>query len=314
MPGRSVQEPLAPLTGMERALSARLASDVRALSTDIGERNHRAADSMAATVDWIEARMRTAGYSPRRHAYELDGSSSSDLAGRVARNLVAEVPGKAQSAAIVVVGAHYDSVNGSPGANDNASGVAALLALAEWFRERPQPRTIRFVAFANEEPPFFLSADMGSHAYAAGSRERGERLVAMMSMDGIGYFSDEPKSQQYPAAGLDLFYPSQGNFIGFITRVRDAPLLRRAVGAFRERASIPSEGAALPGGMPGVSWSDHWSFWQHDYPAFLVTDTLPFRYPHYHTPRDTADRIDYERLARVVDGLKAVVEKLAQPG
>ena len=269
---------------------------------------------MAKAADWIESRLREAGFNAERHAYELAGSSWPALAGSGAHNLVAEVSGTKRPGEIVVVGAHYDSVRGSPGANDNASSVAALLALAEWFHQRPMPRTLRFVAFANEEPPVFGSPDMGSHAYAARSRERGEQVVAMMSMDGIGYFGDGPGSQLYPLPGLGMIYPSRGNFIAFVSRLRDARLMRRAIGAFRGQASVPSEGAALPGGLPGVNWSDHWSFWQHDYPAFLVTDTLPFRDPHYHTPRDTAERLDYERMARVVEGLKAVIVMLAAAG
>ncbi|MDZ7840143.1 MAG: M28 family peptidase [Gammaproteobacteria bacterium] len=311
MPGKSVRGPLPVLSDPERKLSGRLESDVRTLSVEIGERNVFTPDSMSRTVDWIEERMREAGYSPQRRTYELGGSSATELAGHPALNLVAELPGSERPGEVVIIGAHYDSVVRSPGANDNASGIAALLALAEWFRERPQPRTIRFVAFANEEPPMFASSDMGSHAYAAHSRGVGEGITAMMSMDGIAYFSDEPGSQRYPLPGLDLIYPTRGNFIGFVTRAGDARLLREAIGAFREQASIPSEGAALPGGMPGVGWSDHWAFWQHDYSAFLVTDTLPFRDPHYHTPGDTADRLDYDRLARVVHGLKAVIAKLA---
>lgn len=311
MPGTSIKGPLAALTDAERELSGQLKADVRALSVEIGERNVFRADSMARTVAWIEDRLREAGYEPERHTYELGDGAPPAVAGRQAQNLVAEVPGTGKPEEALVIGAHYDSVIGSPGANDNASGVAALLALAAWFRERPQPRTIRFVVFANEEPPFFMSGDMGSQAYAAHRRQRGERITAMMSMDGIAYFSDEPGSQRYPAPGLDFIYPSRGNFIAFVTRSRDAPVLREAIGDFRRHASVPSEGAALPGWLPGVSWSDHWAFWQHDYPAFLVTDTLPFRDPDYHTLDDTADRLDYQRLARVVLGLRAVIKELA---
>lgn len=299
------------LTAAQQTLAARLEADVRALAEGIGERNLQTGDSMARTARWIESRMRAAGYAPRTHRYELSGASLPGLAGVAADNLIAELPGTGGSDEIVVVGAHYDSVFGSPGADDNASGVAALLALAEAFSDRPQSRTLRFVAFANEEVPYFLGPDMGSHAYARHCAERNEKVAAMMSMDGIGYFSEEPGSQQYPVPGIGLVYPDRGNFIGFVTRVRDARLMRRALRAFREHAEIPSEGAALPGGVAGVGWSDHWSFWQHGYPAFLVTDTLPFRYPHYHTPGDTADRLDYGRMARVVAGLEAVIEELA---
>jgi len=264
MPGSSIKGRLPELTEAERALSERLEADVRALAVDIGERNVFTPGTMTRTVDWIDSRLRDAGYEPERHAYELGDGAPPSVTGREAENLVAEVPGTGKPGEVLVIGAHYDSVTGSPGANDNASAVAALLALAEWLHEHPQSRTVRFIAFANEEPPFFMSGDMGSQAYAADSRERGERITAMMSMDGIAYFSDEPGSQRYPAPGLNWIYPSRGNFISFVTRSRDAPLLREAIGAFRQHASVPSEGAALPGWLPGVGWSDHWSFWQHD--------------------------------------------------
>lgn len=314
MPGESMSGPLPRPTTTERTLAARLESDVRALSGDIGERNLLCGASMDRSAAWIEARMRDAGFSPQRHTYTLTGGSLPMVAGREAHNLVAELPGRERMHEIVVVGAHYDSVSASPGANDNASGVAALLALAEAFSYRPQPRTLRFVAFANEEPPYFLSRDMGSLAYAARCRERGENIVAMMAMDGIGYFSDEPGSQQFPVSGVGWMYPDQGNFIGFVSRLRDVRLLRRAIGAFRESATVPSEGAALPAWVPGVEWSDHWSFWQQGYPAFFVTDTLPFRDPDYHSPDDTSERLDYDRMARVVAGLEVVIVALAGSG
>lgn len=311
MPGSSIEPPLPPPSATERALADALEAHVRALAEGIGERNMYTEGAMAAASRYIEAQMRAAGYDPERHGYELSGASSDFLAGRRAHNLVAEVAGTRRPHEIVVVGAHYDTVVASPGADDNASGVATLLALARWFRERPQPRTLRFVAFANEEPPFFQTRDMGSHAYAARCRRRGEAVTAMLSLDGVGYYSDGPGTQAFPAPGVGLAYPDRGDFIGFVTRMSDAALLRRAVGAFRARATVPSEGAALPGTLPGIGWSDHWSFWQHDYPAFLVTDTLPFRHPHYHSSGDIPARLDYGRMARVAEGLKAVIGRLA---
>jgi hypothetical protein len=311
MPGNSVREPLPALSPPERALVPRLEADVRVLAERIGERHLLAGDSLPQAADWIEARMRELGYAPQRHRYTLRGTAAKRTAGMSADNIVAEVPGTQRPTEIVVVGAHYDTVPGSPGANDNASGVAALLALAEYFAERPQPRTLRFVAFANEEQPFFLSEDMGSYAYARHSREQGEDIVAMIALDGLGYYDDAPGSQDYPLPGLALIYPDAAEFIAFITRARDASLLRQAIGAFREAASIPSEGVALPGSLAGVERSDHWSFWQHGYAAFLVTDTLPFRDPEYHQPGDTPQRLDYRRLARVTQGLKHVAAALA---
>lgn len=300
-------KPLPEPSAAERAFEEVLEADVRALAEGIGARD-LATGGLERAARWIGGRMEAVGYRPERHRYKVTGPA---VWRGDAENLVAEVPGAESPREIVVVGAHYDSVVGSPGANDNASGVAALLALAEWFRVRPQPRSIRFAAFANEEPPCFMTPAQGSHAYVAACRDADEKLVAMFALDGIGFFSNEPGSQQFPVAGADLVYPDRGNFIGFVTRLKDAGLLRRAIGAFRKRASVPSEGVALPASVPGVAWSDHWSFWEHGYPAFFLTDTLPFRDPCYHTPGDTADRLDYARMARVTEGLKAVVEELA---
>jgi hypothetical protein len=312
MPRPRIAGPLPPETTDERALARRLEQDVRELAVGIGERNLLREGSMQQAAAWIERRLREAGYQPERHTYELTGAGHGVLAGMFADNLIAELPGLEKREEIMVLGAHYDSVPGSPGANDNASAVAVLLALAERLAGRPRARTVRFVAFANEEPPFFLSRDMGSYAYAERCRQRGEEIVAMVAMDGLGYFSQEPGSQSFPAPGLGLLYPDRGEFIGMVTRPRDLRFLRRALASFRQQGSLPAEGVALPSFIPGVAWSDHWSFWQHGYPGLLVTDTLPYRDPAYHTPEDTADRLDYLRMARVAVGLEAVVEALAR--
>jgi Zn-dependent M28 family amino/carboxypeptidase len=202
-------------------------------------------------------------------------------------------------------------VLGAPGANDNGTGVAAMLALARRFSGQKPRRTLRFVAFANEEPPHFQTAEMGSVVYAQRSRERSENVVAMLSLETLGYYDDAQGSQVYPPP-IGLFYPSTGNFVGFVSNVSSRKLLRDVVGDFRSHTRFPSEGAALPAVIPGVGWSDHWAFWQAGYPALMVTDTAPFRYPHYHTGADTPDKIDYERLARVVAGLERSIRRLAE--
>jgi Zn-dependent M28 family amino/carboxypeptidase len=216
------------------------------------------------------------------------------------------------SPCIVVVGAHYDSVFGAPGANDNGSGVAALLALARRFAARSTSCTLRFVAFVNEEPPYFQTPRVGSLVYASRCKARGDQISAMLSLETIGCFSDKPRSQLYPVPGIRAFYPNTGNFIGFISNVRSRALLRRAISRFRQQEKLPSEGAALPSFVPGVGWSDQWSFWRQGYPAVMITDTALFRYPYYHTPADTPDKIDYERFALVVSGVEAVVADLAE--
>jgi Zn-dependent M28 family amino/carboxypeptidase len=205
-----------------------------------------------------------------------------------------------REAAAVVVGAHYDTVPGSPGADDNASGVAVLIELSKMLAG------IRFVAFANEEAPYFLGPEMGSYVYA---RERGKGVRAMFSLEMLGYYRDAPGSQTYPAP-LGFFYPDRADFIAFVGDLGAIRLVRKAIGAFRRHASFPSEGLAAPAMIPGVSWSDHWSFRKHGYPAVMVTDTAFYRYPHYHLPSDTPEKLDYERMARVTMGLAAMLKEL----
>ncbi len=293
---------------MRQNLAEKLENDVRYLSDTIGERNMYTPGTMEATADWIHSRFEAIGYHPGRQDYHV---KEMGFRSQTAENIIAGLKGKENPEQVLVIGAHYDTVPGSPGANDNSSALAVLFALAEWFKDNPPSKTIRFIAFANEEPPFFQTGDMGSYACARKMYEKGEHIEAMIAMDGVGYFSDKAGSQKYPLPGLGFFYPKTANFIGFVTRTRDRGLLKKCLKAFRKEAEIRAEGAALPGGIPGTSWSDHWSFWQFDYPALLVTDTLPFRDPYYHTPGDTAERLDYNRTALVAEGLKNVIVRLA---
>jgi Zn-dependent M28 family amino/carboxypeptidase len=171
-------------------------------------------------------------------------------------------------------------------------------------------RTIRFVLFVNEEPPYFQSEQMGSFVYARQLRHDGVPVSAMISLEMLGYYSDAPGSQKYPTP-FSIFYPSRGDFIGFVGNSESSDLVRRATRRFREAAQFPSEGVAAPAGLPGVGWSDQWSFWQQGYPGIMITDTALFRNPYYHTPLDTPDKVDFERMARVVDGVRSVVVSLA---
>ncbi len=302
MPSSSYDGPWKPLTEAESLLKEHLASDVKSLASEIGDRNVFAYDNYLAAADFIEASLRAAGYDVDRQTFSTEG--------RTCYNLEAEITGSKRPENILVLGAHYDSVAGTPAANDNASGVAALLAIARAFAGVETAVTLRFVAFANEEPPFFQTGNMGSLVYAQRSRERGENIVGMVSLETIGYYSDAPGSQQYPFP-FQLLYPNTGNFIAFVADTGSRGLLRDGIRAFRENTAFPSEGAAVPGFIPGVGWSDHWAFWQAGYRGFMVTDTAPFRYPYYHTVDDTPDKLDYERMSRVVTGLIAMTRELA---
>jgi Zn-dependent M28 family amino/carboxypeptidase len=283
MPGRSHVGALPPLSGEGRALSLRLRLHVAALAA--AERN---AD-LETPARYIEAAFAAQGYKPESQHFESGGRS--------VRNIEA-------GSGSIVVGAHYDTVPGSPGADDNASGVAVLIELAA------MKLPVRFVAFANEEMPYFLGPEMGSWAWARRARERGERVRAMFSLEMLGYYRDQPGSQQYPAP-LGLFYPNRADFIAFVGDLGARGLVRRSLDSFRKNSQFPSEGVAAPGFVPGVTWSDHWSFRRHGFPAIMITDTAFYRYPHYHLPTDTPEKLDYERMARVTLGLATMLRDLA---
>jgi len=311
MPGTSWRGPLPPLTPAEAALRDELRRDVEVLAGEIGERHLLKPENLARAVAHIEGELTAAGYRVRRQTYEVPPEAFHRMAEaeRVFHNLEAERPGGDRAAEIVVVGAHYDTILGTRGANDNASGTAAVLALARRFARRTVPRTVRFVAFANEEI-YFQQPWMGSLVYAKALRARGDRVVTMLSLETIGYYSDQPGSQLYPKP-LNLLYPSAGNFVAFVGNFASRAQVHAAIAAFRRHARFPSEGAAIPPVLPGIAWSDHWAFWQAGYPGIMVTDTAPYRYRHYHTPFDTADKIDYERMARVVAALEPTLADLA---
>jgi Zn-dependent M28 family amino/carboxypeptidase len=302
MPGKSFRGPLPPLTAEQTALRDELRRHVEKLAGDIGERNVYVQKKLAAAAAHIAAALTNAGHPVFRLSFKASGE--------VCQNVEMEIRGATRPDEIVLVGAHYDSVPGSPGADDNASGAAALLALAHSPALQKPARTLRFVAFVNEEPPFFMTEQMGSLVYARRCRERNENIVAAFVIESVGYYSTAERSQKYPFP-IGWFYPSRGDFVAFVSRTKDSALVRRCVKSFRQHARFPSEGGALPGALPGVGWSDHWAFWQAGYPALMVTDTATFRSPHYHTANDTPDKLDYDRLARVVAGVAQVVEDLA---
>lgn len=301
VPGVSHVGALKPLTGEEQIIAGNLRRHVTAIASR--EHNVFRPAELEASAQYIEKTPAALGYTVVEQRFQ---------AGPVeVRNLEVEVKGGARAAEIIVVGAHYDSVAGAVGANDNGSGVAAVLELARLLHDSRPARTLRFVAFVNEEPPFYHSDAMGSRQYSRRSKARGENIVAMFSLETIGYYSDRPGSQHYPFP-LGFFYPSTGDFIAFVSNLGSRALLHEVILGFRRYAGLPSEGVAAPAFIPGVDWSDHWSFWQEGWPALMVTDTAPYRYPHYHTMQDTPDKVDYERLARVVTGLHGMLRDFAQ--
>lgn len=304
MPGRSFEGDPPPLTEEEEAWREELHAHVEALAVGIGPRAVALPGTMERAEAWLNDRFVEAGYPLVERLRYTAGSMS-------VANLVVQRVGTVHPEEVVVIGAHYDTVPTSPGADDNTSAVAALLVLARLFHDVPTERTLRFVAFANEEPPWFWEDEMGSLVYARSLRERDEQVVAMLSLECLGYFRDDRRSQRLPPP-LGLVYPDTGDFISFISNRRSKRLLAEVGESFRTVATVPSEGGAIPIFTSG--WSDHWSFWQVGYPALMVTDTALFRNPHYHEPTDLPETLDWDRLTRVVTGLRHVVGDLAGAG
>jgi len=288
--------------GVAEPLAERLRAHVVRLAGEIGERNVWRPAALHAAADYIRDEWRRQGHAvaaQRYLAYEVPSE-----------NLETVLTGTTRASEIIAVGAHYDSVRGSPGANDNASGVAALLEIGRALKDAGLRRTVRLVAFVNEEPPFFYWGEMGSGVYARAARARGDDIRLMVSLEMLGAYNDRPGGQRYPPL-LSWFYPDRANFIAFVSNIDSRQALKRTVAAFRSVCGFPSEYLAAPGFVPGVSLSDQLSFWREGYPAIMVTDTAFYRYPHYHSAQDTPDKIDYARMAQVVEGLARAIVLLA---
>ena len=299
-PGSSYAGPLGPLTAEEQLSERNLRQHVNALAGNIGIRHYTQLDNYVAAQSYIFTSFKDLGYQPTAANPWGIGPN------HIIANVVAELGGTTRGSEILIVGAHFDSIAEGPGANDNGSGVAGTLELARLLARDPQSRTIRFVAFYNEESVY----PWGARLYAKSCREKNENIVGMICLETIGYYTDAPNSQHYPSP-LSLFYPSTGNFVGFVGSVDYKPFLHDAIWAFRTQTQFPSRGVAAPGFMKDATRSDHAAFWSSGYPAVMITDTANFRYPYYHDARDTPDKIDYERLARVTLGLSRMVRSLA---
>ena len=304
VPGRSHQGALPPLTPDE----ARLAAHLRAHVTAIASVPHNTAypEELERSALYIERTLAGMGYQVQRQPFRAGGQE--------VRNIEAVIQPKAEGAQTLVVGGHYDSCCNAPGANDNGTGAAAVIELARMLADLrgKSALRIRLVLFVNEEPPYFQTEQMGSLVYARRLQQSGEPILGMLSLETMGYYSDRQGSQQYPQP-LGLLYPKTGNFIAFVGLTSSRAVVRRTVKDFRALIPFPSVGGTAPGAIPGIAWSDHWSFEQLGVPALMVTDTAPFRYPHYHQASDTPDKVDYERLARVTSGLERVVRNWATP-
>jgi Zn-dependent M28 family amino/carboxypeptidase len=302
MPGQTLSSELLPLTEPQKELSSRLRGHVTYLAGEIGERHYGELKAYNKAATYINDALRDAGLVP----YEESFGEKSQF-----QNIIAEHYGSRLADEVIVVGAHYDTVWMTPGADDNASGVAVMIELAKLLKTIKLDRTIRFIAFANEETPYYLTENMGSLFHAKRSFERADNIMAMFSLEMLGYFSNKADSQSYPAP-FNWFYPNTANFVAFVSNFNSRPLLETSISLFRDSKSFPSEGLTAPVALvPNVRRSDHASFWQYNYPAIMVTDTAAYRNFAYHNSRDVPDSLDYEAMARITTGLISVLKAIA---
>lgn len=285
-----------------RVLERQLRTHVKRLSANGAGRNFIVNDTLTPARNYIEEQFVKAGLPVRNQSYELYGD--------VYSNIIVDLPVIGDSKKVLIIGAHYDSIENSPGANDNASGVAALIEIGKYLSRKSLRHKVRLIAFVNEEPPFFQTQEMGSLVYARSLSRGKEDIIGMIALETIGYYTDEPGSQRYPKL-FNLLYPDTGNFISFIGDLQSRSLVAKSISLFREHSLVPSEGIAAPAFIPGVSWSDHWSFWATGHKAIMITDTALYRFDHYHQHTDTPDKLNYQRYSKVVHGLFYVVEGLA---
>jgi Zn-dependent M28 family amino/carboxypeptidase len=284
-------------------LAEALRQHVEVLAGEIGERNVFRPGALRKAMNYISGAWQNQSHEVTVQRYTVRGVECA--------NLEITVAGTGAGGGLLLVGAHYDTVRGSPGADDNASGVAALIEIGRLLRDAPPKHAVRCVAFVNEEAPFFFLSDMGSLVYARAARARGDRIRLMASLEMLGYYRDGPGTQRYPPM-LRRFYPDRGNFLAFVSNLRSRGRLRELVDAFRAVSDLPVEAAALPWWVPGVALSDQSSFWRQGYPGVMVTDTAYLRNPHYHTERDRPDTLDYPRLARATRGLAGALQQLSR--
>jgi hypothetical protein len=304
VPGRGHQGPLPAATEEVHDLAERLRAHVIVIAS--APHNVQHDEALEEAARHIEHSLEGLGYAFVRQAFTVDGTT--------VRNIEATREPRARSGAIstLVVGAHYDSYEESPGANDNATGTAAVLELARLLKDwQPETTRVRFVLFVNEEPPYYRTPDMGSWRYAKSLSEHDERVRGMISLETLGAFSDAPGSQRYPPP-FGLVFPSTANFIAFVGLPGGRGFLHEVIGSFRRHMAFPSIGGVAPDIVPGIGWSDHWAFHQFGFPAIMATDTALFRYPHYHLPSDTPDKVDYDKLARITKGFEQVVREIAR--
>ncbi|MFZ5453980.1 MAG: M28 family peptidase [Thermodesulfobacteriota bacterium] len=281
-------------------IRANLAAHLTYLSVDLGDRSIFRPENLKKAEDYVFRNFQEMGYAPRRQTFIYQRQEVSNV-----------IAGDQASSGYYILGAHFDTVAGTPGADDNASSVAVLLEVARLAKDKNLPRPWTFIGFTTEEPPAFFTPYMGSRVYAKKARKRREKILGMLCLEMVGYYTQEPGSQELPFPLQFMGYPTTGNFLGLVSDRRSKPLLERLDKAIKQGCKLPTVTLAVPLGgylLPDVRLSDHANFWDEGYPAIMLTDTAYMRNPHYHGPGDVMENLDLEAMTELVLGLANFVE------
>jgi hypothetical protein len=279
-----------------------LKAHVEALTKTIGERSVSRRWNLDKTAEYIEAFYQGINVDSKREPYLYGKNTVS--------NIVAEIVFTNRDSKVFLIGAHYDSLKGTVGADDNASSVAVQLEVARVLARLKATETldlaVRFVSFALEEPPAYGTRSMGSRVYARKAKKEKERIDGMICLEMVGYTCQEPGCQTYPFPLMFLDYPKTGNYIGIVGNYRSRELTGSLFQSFEENEALPVVKLTVPWSgylIPNVRLSDHASFWDRGYKAVMITDTAFYRNPHYHRRSDTMDKLDFPFMSQLVHSL-----------
>lgn len=279
-----------------------LYTHVEHLSVTIGSRSVFEYDKIEATKRYIVSCLKTFGYIPTLQNYDYEGKTFS--------NIIVSMPGVKYPDETVIIGAHYDTVYGTPGADDNASAVAVLLEVCRALKSISPGRTLKLIFFFLEEPPVFRTEHMGSYVYAKEAKARNENIKAMICLEMVGYYSDKKDGQTFPLPLMSMMFSTTPDFIAVVGNLKSRNLVDKVKNSLLKVSPIPVETLTSVSFVPGVDLSDHRSFWEMGYPAVMITDTAFYRNPNYHTENDTIDTLDFNTMADLLKGLLQAAKDL----
>jgi Zn-dependent M28 family amino/carboxypeptidase len=272
------------------------------LSEVIGSRSVFEYEKINGAKEYIETVLKDLNLEYTLQSYQYSGKTFS--------NIILTLEGQKEPEETFIIGAHYDTVFGTPGADDNASAVAVLLELCRLLKDYQPAKTLKLIFFVLEEPPTFKTKYMGSYVCAKTAKENKEKIYGMISLEMLGYYNEKKGAQLYPLPLMSLFYSNTPNFIGVVGNLGSRKLVKKIANSLKKNCTVPVETLSTVKFVPGVDFSDHGSFWKMGYPAVMITDTAFYRNPNYHSLSDTIDTLDFDKMAELLTGLKQAAKDM----